>query len=205
MARATYRPAQSGPAGEVYRPAIELDVSEWIGTPSQLESLRGKVVLVEAFQMLCPGCVSNGIPQAQRVRRILPEVVVLGLHCVFEHHSVQGPDALRAFISEYRIDFPVGIDRNDGGYMPVTMKAYGLKGTPSTLLIDRAGRLRQSLFGTVNDIGLGAHLGMLLAEHPEQEPPMDEDESQLEAISPAPSPEPIGSMVRPDAERGSSR
>jgi hypothetical protein len=154
----------------VSAPAIEFDVCEWVGAPSPLESLRGKVVLVEAFQMLCPGCVSNGIPQAQRVRRTLPEVAVVGLHCVFEHHEAQGPAALRAFMSEYRIDFPVGIDRHDGDYIPVTMKAYGLQGTPSTLLIDRAGRLRLSEFGTVNDLALGAHLGTLLAEHPDQQP-----------------------------------
>lgn len=149
---------------EINRPATELDVSEWIGPPAALSALRGRVVLVEAFQMLCPGCVANGLPQAQRVRRTLPDVVVIGLHSVFEHHEAQGPVALRAFLSEYRITFPVGIDRNDGGYLPVTMRAYELQGTPSTLLIDRAGRLRLSAFGTIDDVALGAHLGLLLAE-----------------------------------------
>jgi len=147
------------------QPATEFDVSEWIGPPSPLASLRGKVVLVEAFQLLCPGCVSNGIPQAQRVQRMLPEVRVIGLHCVFEHHEAQGPAAaLRAFMSEYRIDFPVAIDRHDGSPIPVTMQAYALQGTPSTLLIDRAGRLRLTHFGTLADVALGAHLGQLLSE-----------------------------------------
>lgn len=147
-------------------PATELDVSEWVGEPTPLEALRGRVVLVEAFQMLCPGCVSNGLPQAQRVRHTLPEVAVVGLHCVFEHHDVQGPSALRAFVGEYRIGFPVGVDRHDGASMPVTMRAYGLQGTPSTLLIDRAGRVRLSIFGTISDMSLGAELGLLLSEKP---------------------------------------
>jgi thiol-disulfide isomerase/thioredoxin len=144
--------------------AAELDVSAWIGTPSPLESLRGRVVLLEAFQMLCPGCIRYGLPQAQRVQRAFPEVAVVGIHTVFEHHEVTGPDALKVFLSEFGIDFPVGIDRHDGHAIPVTMRQYGLRGTPSTLMIDRMGRLRFSHFGAVDDLVLGVSLGRLLGE-----------------------------------------
>lgn len=155
------------------RAAPEFDVTEWIGTPSPLASLRGHVVLVETFQMLCPGCVSHGIPTAQRVHQALPEVTVLGLHTVFEHHSVMGPEALQVFLHEYRITFPVGIDRlAPGETIPETMRTYGLQGTPSTLLFDRQGRLRSSTFGAVDDLALGHALGRLLAE-PEPEPEFD--------------------------------
>ncbi|TXI45374.1 MAG: TlpA family protein disulfide reductase [Mycobacterium sp.] len=146
-----------------------LDVSDWARGPAQdLADLRGSVVLIETFQMLCPGCVSHGLPQAQRVHRAFPrdQVVVLGLHTVFEHHDVMGPDALDVFLSEYRIDFPVAIDPHDDGPIPRTMSRYGLRGTPSTLLVDRAGRLRHSFFGALDDLALGAHLGHLLAEPP---------------------------------------
>jgi thiol-disulfide isomerase/thioredoxin len=145
--------------------APELDVTAWIGTPSPLESLRGRVVLVEAFQMLCPGCVRYGLPQVQRVQRAFPEVAVVGIHTVFEHHEVTGPDALAVFLSEFGIDFPVGIDRHeDGQAVPVTMRRYGLRGTPSTLLIDREGRLRFSHFGSIDDLVLGGVVGRLLGE-----------------------------------------
>lgn len=147
----------------------ELDVTEWIGQPSPLSSLKGRVVLVETFQMLCPGCVTRGLPQTQRVQRAFPELAVVGLHTVFEHHHAMTPDALRVFLSEFRITFPVGIDRHaDGDPIPVTMRAYGLQGTPSTLLFDRSGALRLSTFGAVDDLALGAELGRLLAE---PEPP----------------------------------
>jgi hypothetical protein len=91
---------------------------------------------------------------------------VLGLHTVFEHRVVMGRDALAVFLSEYRIDFPVGIDRHDRDPIPLTMQHYGLRGTLSTVLIDRGGRLRHSAFGTVDDLVLGAQLGQLLAEAP---------------------------------------
>lgn len=148
--------------------APELDVVEWCNSPGvTLEHLRGRVVLLEAFQMLCPGCVSHGLPQAKRARAAfdVDDVAVIGLHTVFEHHDAMGPVALRAFLHEYRIDFPVGIDRHEGGDpLPVTMRRYQLQGTPSTVLIDHRGRIRAHAFGAIDDLVLGAQIGQLVAE-----------------------------------------
>ncbi|CAN7152050.1 TlpA disulfide reductase family protein [Microbacterium maritypicum] len=148
--------------------AFALDVSDWVNSaPISPESLRGRVVVVEAFQMLCPGCVSHGLPLAQRLHGMFDsrELVVLGLHTVFEHHAVMGREALEAFLSEYRIEFPVAIDRPlDGQAIPATMHRYGLRGTPSTIIVDREGRVRQIAFGAVDELALGTYLGRLLAE-----------------------------------------
>ena len=48
---------------------MELDVSEWLNVtePPRLADLRGRVVMVVAFQMHCQGCVVTALPQAQRV------------------------------------------------------------------------------------------------------------------------------------------
>jgi hypothetical protein len=128
------------------------------------------VVLAVAFQMLCPGCVSHGLPQAQRARATFAEndLAVIGLHTVFEHAEAQGsPHALHAFLHEYRIGFPVGIDApNPRGGIPLTMGAYGMQGTPTTLLIDRAGILRLHRFGHVEDMALGAAIATLIGEAP---------------------------------------
>lgn len=150
--------------------APELDVSEWLNAPAgppTLAALRGKVVLVHAFQMLCPGCVMHALPQARRVHEAVrrEDFAVLGLHSVFEHHAAMTPAALAVFASEFRLGFPIGVDRHEpGSRLPVTMAAYGMQGTPTTLLIDRQGRLRLHEFGTVDDLALGVHLGLLLAE-----------------------------------------
>lgn len=148
--------------------APELDVTRWFNSPPlDLASLRGRVVLIEAFQMLCPACVGHSIPQAQRVQRMYPsdQVAVVGIHTVFEHHEVMGPEALEAFISEYRITFPVGVDRREGSErIPMTMSRLDLRGTPSQILIDRQGRIRASTFGIVEDLALGTQIGRLLAE-----------------------------------------
>lgn len=149
--------------------APELQVAQWFNSPEPvtLASLRGKVVVIEAFQMLCPGCVAHGLPQVQKLRRVFPEehVVVLGLHTVFEHHAAMTPVALEAFLHEYKIRLPVGVDAPaETGPIPRTMAAYGMRGTPSLLLIDRAGRLREHHFGQVEDMALGAQVALLLGE-----------------------------------------
>lgn len=143
-------------------------IAHWLNTPAPiaLESLRGRAVLAVAFQMLCPGCVSQGLPQAQRARATFSEndLAVVGLHTVFEHHEAQGSvAALSAFLHEYRIGFPVGIDAQDA-HGPVTMRTYGMRGTPTTLLYDRAGRVRMHQFGHVDDMRLGAAIMAVIGD-----------------------------------------
>jgi hypothetical protein len=152
------------------RPAPEWLTTTWFNSPEalNLERLRGQVVLVHAFQMLCPGCVAHGIPQAQRVAEAFKSapLIVIGLHTVFEHHEAMGLESLRAFLHEYRVRFPVGVDAPgpDGDPMPRTMRAYAMQGTPTTLLIDARGHLRRQVFGVHNDLLLGAEIGTLLVE-----------------------------------------
>jgi hypothetical protein len=151
-------------------PAPPLQVAQWFhaGTGLALDALRGRVVALHAFQMLCPGCVGHALPQAQTLQRLFAGagLVIIGLHSVFEHHAAMRPEALAAFLHEYRIDFPVAVDAPVAGSpLPATLQRYGLRGTPSLVLIDRAGRRRLQHFGRMEDIALGAAVGALLAEH----------------------------------------
>ena len=149
--------------------APELEVSQWFNAagPLSLAGLRGRAVVVHAFQMLCPGCVMHGTPQAVKIHQAFDreDLVVLGLHTVFEHHSVMGPEALKVFMHEYRIPFPVGVDRAvPGSPVPATMQRYALRGTPSLMVIGRDGTLRLNHFGSLDDLPLGALLGQLASE-----------------------------------------
>ncbi len=143
-------------------------VSRWFNSaPLTLADLRGRVVVAHAFQMLCPGCAMQALPQMQRVQQMFPadHLAVIGLHTVFEHHEAQGPLALEAFLHEYRYTFPVGVDEHaEGDPLPLTMRAYGMQGTPTLILIDAQGRLREQHFGVLDDLALGTALGRLLAE-----------------------------------------
>lgn len=150
-------------------PAPEWRSAQWFntGSPLRLEELRGQVVVMHAFQMLCPGCVSHGTPQAQRIHDTFARegVVVVGLHTVFEHHEAMQPVSLRAFLHEYRVSFPVGVDEpGESGGVPRTMEAYGMRGTPTLILIDRSGHLRAHAFGQAPDLAVGAAIARLLGE-----------------------------------------
>ena len=152
-------------------PAPRWTASEWFNTAAalQLQDLRGRVVVLHAFQMLCPGCVQHGLPQAQRIQATFAaqDVAVVGLHTVFEHHAAMTPVSLRAFLHEYRVGFPVGVDaraEDARDPIPSTMRAYGLQGTPSLLLIDRRGDLRLHAFGAAEDLAVGAAIAVLVGE-----------------------------------------
>ena len=123
--------------------------------------------MVLAFQMLCPGCVQTALPQLRRVHETFDHgrVIAVGLHTVFEHHAAMSPTTLRAFLNEYNFDFPVAIDHpDDTGGMPLTMRRYQMQGTPTLILVDAKGRLRQQTFGHETDLRLGAAIMALMLE-----------------------------------------
>lgn len=148
--------------------APELAVSTWFNTqePLTLEALRGRVVLLHAFQLLCPGCVAQSIPQVQRIERVFAntDLQVVGLHTVFEHHEAMSPVTLEAFLHEYRIGSPVGVDMADEqSPIPITMRRYGFRGTPSSVLIGRDGSILHQTFGVEEDLAVGARIATALS------------------------------------------
>ena len=154
----------NAPTGEF---APELRVRQWLNSqePITLESLRGRPVLIHAFQMLCPGCVAHAIPQTEKVFRMFrdTDLAVIGLHTVFEHHEAMTPVALEAFVHEYRLTFPIGIDEPSGDMgIPATMRLYQMRGTPTTILVGRDGRLITHQFGQIDDLALGAMIASAL-------------------------------------------
>ncbi len=149
--------------------APELDVAAWFNTPAplRLAQLRGRVVVLHAFQMLCPGCILHGVPQAQRIHNLFAqdEVQVIGLHTVFEHHDAMREPSLKAFMHEFRVTFPVAVDRHqDGESLPSTMARYEMQGTPTLILVDRAGHIRAHQFGQLDDMAVGAQITRLVLE-----------------------------------------
>jgi thiol-disulfide isomerase/thioredoxin len=203
--------------------APNLHVEEWIqGLPTNIDKNLGKVVLVEVFQVNCPGCFMYAIPNAIEIYKHYnrDDVVVLGLATAFEDYDKNTKDNLRLLLSSgevigetlnalrqygqlkdgnklnYKIPFPVGIDilrthnpnssdkyiqefiesnipnfnsynENDKKilfervkfylknkkYSALTFDEYQLQGTPSAILVDRKGNLRNVFFGANNYLG----------------------------------------------------
>ncbi len=149
--------------------APELETCHWINCRQLLsiKQLRGKVIALHAFQMLCPGCVVHGLPQASSIRALYPQdqVEVIGLHTVFEHHDVMTITALEVFVKEYRLEFPIAVDApSTSSLEPRTMQKHQLRGTPSLVLIDKRGNIRVNHFGRLSDMEVGNLIGRLVQE-----------------------------------------
>jgi hypothetical protein len=144
-------------------------VQTWFNTdrPLPLSQLRGRVVVLLAFQALCPKSVAVGVPQAQRIHETFEpsDVAVIGLHSTFEHHDAFSIAMLKAFMQEYRVKFPVALDLPSASSpIPHTMERYNMRGTPSLVLIDKLGLVRKHTFGPVDDLRIGAEIGALTQE-----------------------------------------
>jgi hypothetical protein len=150
-------------------PAPALNARHWLNAkgPITLESLRGRVVVLTAFQMTCPGCVLHALPQLARIQAAFDpnDVDVIGLHALFEHDEPVRTRVLTSFLYEYGVDLPVAVDvASLDGRTPTVTDAYGFAGTPSMVLIDREGLLRAHVLGRPSDLLVGASIATLMAE-----------------------------------------
>ena len=120
--------------------APALSIGEWIrGKPTSLDALKGKVVLLDIFQIICPGCHMAHPKIVQMMNRYQDQgLQVLGLAVAFEHQSVQAPEDIRRFVNDKAYPYPVAIDHQ----LTDTFRRYRAGGTPYAVLIDRAGRVR---------------------------------------------------------------
>ncbi len=146
----------------------ELETARWFNSdgPIKLKDLKGKVVVLAAFQTHCPGSVKHGLPQAARLALSFSddEVAVIGLNTPFEEQEKQTAEALEAFVAEHELPFAVALDKPNGAGIPKTMEAYEIRGTPTVLVFDRQGRLRRHYLGHVDDVRLGAEIMALAIE-----------------------------------------
>jgi thiol-disulfide isomerase/thioredoxin len=153
-------------------PAPDLRVSKWVqGSSTNISKQRGKVVLIEVFQVNCPGCFIYGLPEAISIHeRYKKGLAVLGLATAFEDYDKNNLENLKLLLKSgevigetkralgnlglldgdklpYKIPFPVAMDSLKNGTMPETFEEYQLRGTPSAIIIDKKGILRQITFG----------------------------------------------------------
>jgi thiol-disulfide isomerase/thioredoxin len=198
--------------------APNLRVSTWVqGKPTNIDKEKGNVVLVEVFQVNCPGCFIYGIPEAIDIYKKYKDkgLTVLGIATAFEDYDKNTIENLQKLVTTgevigetyrafgqygqlkdgnklpYKIPFPVGFDvlKKENGqmtdgkvmgfieanipdfrsysekdrqvlvervkqylrtkeYSAKTFEDYALRGTPSSILVDRKGILRSTFFGS---------------------------------------------------------
>jgi peroxiredoxin len=149
-------------------PAPEIAASAWLNTaePLSLETLRGRVVAIFAFQRKCEGCIQLSLPQARELWESFDraDLAVIGLHCPFESSSRSDKEALQQFLNEHNLKFPVALDADGESWQPETFSRYSMQGTPTLVLVGRNGTRRMQRMGHVSDILLGAAIQELIDE-----------------------------------------
>ena len=203
-------------SAQIGKKAPNLKVSEWVqGNGSNLDQHGGNVVLVEVFQVNCPGCFMYGIPESIEIFNKYKSkgVSVLGMATAFEDFDKNTLKNLELLVETgkvvgetekmlgqygqldgdkitYKIPYPIAMDslikqsddvtkeqmdslikkqipdfdtqsedyKNEiydrvknyflsKEYSAETFEMYALPGTPSSILIDRKGILRDVSFG----------------------------------------------------------
>ncbi len=120
--------------------APELEISEWLrGQATSLQKLRGKVVLLDFFQIICPGC-HRAHPHIVQMQEKYGKdgLQVIGIAVAFELQHIQKREDIRDFVERTEFNYPVGIDKN----FTKTFRAYKARGTPYAAIIDQADNLK---------------------------------------------------------------
>jgi thiol-disulfide isomerase/thioredoxin len=139
---------------EARKPVPNFVVKTMDGRGWNLESHKGKVVLVNLFATWCPPCRAE-MPGLVKTVGEYREKGVDSLALSLDQNALK---VVPAFVAKYKMDFPVGYP-GDGPSI-----ADGVSSIPVTLLIDRSGRLAQTYVGMVDEQQLRHDLDQLLGE-----------------------------------------
>lgn len=118
--------------------APQAGVTTLKGEKIALDSLRGKVVLVNFWATSCPGCIHEMPELANTYRKYHSQ----GLELVAVAMNYDPPDYVRRFSEDNHLPFTVALD-SDGS----AAQAFGARVTPTTFVIDKQGRIAQRFVG----------------------------------------------------------
>ena len=138
----------------------DITVGTWVqGGPLSLNALIGSAVLVEIFQVNCPGCFLYSLPKAIELHETYKEkgLVIIGLATAFEDYHKNTIENLQRLVTtgevvgetlqaltergmlidgklEWHLPFPVGMDRivpNTEPATPERVKSYAQECLPN--------------------------------------------------------------------------
>ncbi|MDQ7037766.1 MAG: TlpA disulfide reductase family protein [Aquificota bacterium] len=133
----------SGPdTGLQGKEAPDFEATTLDGRRIKLSDLRGKIVLLNFWATWCPPCREE-MPIFVRVYRKYKnrgfEIVAVS--------TDSGPEGVRNFIKEFRINFPVVLDQKGK-----LARLYRVQGLPTSFLINREGKVVKVRLGEYKEI-----------------------------------------------------
>ena len=129
--------ASSAPAAVMQTAAPDFTLKSQKGDNLKLSELRGKVVLINFWASWCGPCRQEMPILDQLYRHYRPlDFTVLGVDVE------QDSDGAKSLLKDVSVSFPILFDNENK-----VSKLYDVKGMPSTVLVDRDGRVRYMHIG----------------------------------------------------------
>ena len=127
----------------------QLDGGTWT-----MSEHRGQVVLVNFWATWCGPCWEETPGLIRLSRELGPK----GLAVVGVAIDEGGPEKVRKFVDDFGVPYPVVRPER------LSQMEYGMAGVPTTVLVDREGRVAKTYVGAVRQADFATDVETLLAE-----------------------------------------
>jgi thiol-disulfide isomerase/thioredoxin len=118
--------------------APEWNILQWSdGKDRSLASQRGRIVVIEFWDMGCQPCRQVTMPVSNKIERKWANDVTF----VHIHPAGIEPSSIYEMLAANHLDLLVGIDQGKNAADSETLKKYGINGFPTCFILDREGRV----------------------------------------------------------------
>ncbi len=121
---------------EVGKPIPDVALPSLAGEKVALSNFRGKIVLIAFWASWCPRCEEE-LTFLQGVYKTSPDIVVVAINQESQNVSKAHLDRIRRTLGDWKIDFPVLIDRNLDAW-----NAFCINALPTSIVLDKKGVVR---------------------------------------------------------------
>lgn len=114
----------------------EVILPDFEGKKVSLSGFRGKIVLLAFWASWCPRCEEE-LTFLQGVSKTSPDITVVAINQESQNISTAHIDRIRKTLEDWKIDFPVLVDRDLDAW-----NTFCINALPTSIILDKSGKVR---------------------------------------------------------------